>query len=81
VIAAASWSLRSPGRGVLVPDDLPHEYVLGIARPYLGENLSIPSDWTPLKHRTRPFQGYDRPDLDRSDPWQFKNFLVTDLGD
>ena len=66
---------------MLVPDDLPHEYVLGIARPYLGQNLSIPSDWTPLKHRTSHFPGYNRPDLDLDDPWQFKNFLVTDSGD
>ncbi len=81
VAAAASWILANPDRGVLVPEDLPHEYVLGIARPYLGQNLSIPSDWTPLKGRTGHFQGYNRPDLDLDDPWQFKNFVVTDSGD
>ncbi len=81
VAAAASWILANPDRGVLVPDDLPHEHVLGIARPYLGQNLSIPSDWTPLKGRTGHFRGYNRPDLDLDDPWQFKNFLVTDSGD
>jgi homospermidine synthase len=52
--------------------------VLEIARPYLGKNISTPSDWTPLKDRVGHFQGWNRPDLDLTDPWQFKNFLVTD---
>ena len=81
ITAAAAWIIRNPDRGVLVPDDLPHEFVLEIARPYLGQNLSLPSDWTPLKHRTGHFPGFNQPDLDLADPWQFKNFLVTDGGD
>jgi homospermidine synthase len=52
--------------------------VLGIAKPYLGRLLSIPSDWTPLKHYSSAFHGYNRPTIDPSDPWQFKNFLLTD---
>ena len=43
-------------------------YVHGIA--------GIPSDWTPLKHYQNHFAGYNRPDVDFDDPWQFKNFLV-----
>ena len=78
VVAAALWTIENPERGVLVPDDLPHEYVLGIARPYLGRNLSVQSDWNPLKAAHNAFEGYNRPDLDLEDPWQFKNFLVTD---
>ncbi len=78
VVAAAMWAVENPCRGVQVPDDLPHEYVLEIARPYLGQSLSIPSDWTPLKHYVNNFQGYHYPDLDWEDPWQFKNFLITD---
>jgi homospermidine synthase len=81
ITAAAAWILRNPDRGVLVPDDLPHEFVLEIARPYLGQNISTPSDWTPLKGRDNHFKGWNRPDLDLTDPWQFKNFLVTDCGD
>ena len=81
VAAAAAWIVEHPDRGVLVPDDLPHEYVLGIARPYLGQNLSAPSDWTPLQGRTSACPGFARPGLDRTDPWQFKNFLVTESGD
>jgi homospermidine synthase len=81
VCAAAAWILRNPDRGVLVPDDLPHEFVLEVARPYLGLNISTASDWTPLKHRSSHFPGWNRPDLDPADPWQFKNFLVADGGD
>ena len=78
VVAAATWMIEHPDRGVCVPDDLPHEYILGVARPYLGQTLSTASDWTPLKNYVNNFHGYNQPDLDWDDPWQFKNFLVTD---
>jgi homospermidine synthase len=78
VVAAAMWMVENPTRGVCVPDDLPHDYVLEIARPYLGQSLSIASDWTPLKYYVNNFHGYHQPNLDTEDPWQFKNFLVTD---
>jgi homospermidine synthase len=76
VIAASMWMIENPDHGVQVPDDLPHDYILKISKPYLGKWISKPSDWTPLQHRTNPFKGYNRPDLDLKDPWQFKNFLV-----
>jgi homospermidine synthase len=78
VVAAAMWMIENPSMGVCVPDDLPHDYVLGIAKPYLGKFISMPSDWTPLKHYSNTFPGYNKPALDTSDPWQFKNFLITD---
>jgi len=77
-VAAATWMVENPRCGVCVPDELPHDYILNIARPYLGQSLSIPSDWTPLKHYVNHFRGFNRPDIDPDDPWQFKNFLVTD---
>jgi len=78
VIAAAMWMIENPAKGVCVPDDLPHEYILKISRPYLGKWISQPSDWTPLKHYTNAFNGHNNPQIDRDDPWQFKNFLITD---
>jgi homospermidine synthase len=78
VVAACLWMLDNPRRGVCVPDDLPHDYVLGISKPYLGAFISTPSDWTPLKHYTNFFRGYNLPQLDTADPWQFKNFLITE---
>ncbi len=77
VIAAVMWMIENPDRGVVVPDDLPHEYILKIAKPYLGRWISKASNWTPLQVRADAFNGYDKPDLDRKDPWQFKNFLVS----
>jgi homospermidine synthase len=78
VVAAVMWMIEHPAMGVCVPDDLPHDYVLDRANPYLGKFISTPSDWTPLKHYTNVFAGYADPSLDAADPWQFKNFLVHD---
>jgi homospermidine synthase len=78
VVAAVCWMIENPARGVLVPDDLPHDYVLKIARPWLGRFVSKPCAWTPLLHYTNAFQGHNNPAIDRDDPWQFKNFLITD---
>ncbi len=76
VVAATIWMIQNPTRGICVPDDLPHDTILEIARPYLGNFISTPSDWTPLKHYSNAFAGYARTSLDLTDPWQFKNFLV-----
>jgi homospermidine synthase len=78
VVAATLWMIQNPDRGVVVPDDLPHEFVLKIAKPYLGKWISRSSDWTPLAHYTNAFEGFNNPQVDASDPWQFKNFLITD---
>jgi len=78
VVAAVSWMIENPERGVMVPDDLPHDYVLKISKPYLGKWISKASDWTPLKHYTNAFKGHNNPAVDLDDPWQFKNFLITD---
>ena len=78
VVSATMWMIENPGRGVVVPDELPHEYVLKVAKPYLGKFISRASDWTPLKHYTNAFEGHNNPNIDPTDPWQFKNFLITD---
>ena len=77
VVAAVTWMIENPSRGIVVPDEIPHDFILGIAKPYLGNFISTPSDWTPLKDRKQYFGKYSEPDLDHSDPWQFKNFLIT----
>ena len=78
VVAACMWMIENPARGVNLPDDLPHDYVLGIAKPYLGKFISTKSDWTPLKRYSNAFQGFNQPQIDPEDPWQFKNFLLSD---
>ena len=80
VVAASMWMIENPEMGVVVPDELPHDFILGIAMPYMGRWISKKSDWTPLKNRDTTFDRHNKPDLDLRDPWQFKNFLVTDAG-
>ena len=78
VVAATMWMIENPESGVLVPDELPHDYILDISKPYLGRWISKPSDWTPLRDYKNAFKGFNQPDLDLKDPWQFKNFLIKD---
>jgi len=74
VIAAIRYMIENPKKGILLPDDLPHDYVLNIAKPYLGDFISTPSDWTPLKTRKVFFS--ENPDSKPDDdPWQFNNFI------
>ena len=76
VVTAIMWMIENPKKGVCVPDDLPHEFVLKIAKPYLGKFISEPYDWTPLKNYPRFFMNKTENHPDESDPWQFKNFLL-----
>ena len=75
VVSAVMWALENPLEGIRFPDDLPHEYVLGIAKPYLGRLLSVQSDWTPLKDRKVFFKSNPFSSADESDAFQFRNFL------
>ncbi|MCX6797422.1 MAG: saccharopine dehydrogenase NADP-binding domain-containing protein [Candidatus Doudnabacteria bacterium] len=74
VISAVLWMMENPKQGICLPDDLPHDFVLDIAKPFLGDFISTPSDWTPLKNRMVYFKENpaSRP---AADTWQFENFL------
>jgi homospermidine synthase len=74
VLGALAWMIRNPRRGLLVPDDLPHEEVLAVANPYLGPCPSLQTDWTPLKNRVDLFEKYGRPLPSHEDLWQFETF-------
>ncbi len=74
VVAALCWMIENPAKGVCLPDDLPHEYILRIAEPYLGKLVSVSSDWTPLKNRKIFFMENPQCKADEDDPWQFRNF-------
>jgi homospermidine synthase len=77
IVSAVMWMIDNPRKGFCLPDDLPHEFVLSIAKPYLGEFWSGPSDWTPLKNRAVYFKENPLNNYDRTDVWQFKNFLFV----
>ena len=72
VLAGVIWAIRNPGLGVIEPDDIDHETMLEIARPYLGEVIGSYGEWTPLENRNWPFEE----DIDPEDPFQFKNIRV-----
>lgn len=74
VLAAVMWMIENPNEGVCVPDDLSHEHVLKVAKPYLGNFISEPYDWTPLKSRKELFP-VNKQKLE--EPWQFRSFLFT----
>jgi len=75
VVSAAMWGIENPARGVCVPDDLPHEHILKVAKPYLGHLVSESSDWTPFKNYHIFFKENPAAYLDKKNPWCFKNFL------
>lgn len=78
VVSGTMWMLENPGEGVCVPDDLPYDYILKIARPYLGKFVSEPSDWSPFKNYQIFFKENPDSHLDKKHPWCFKNFLHKD---
>jgi homospermidine synthase len=78
IVAAVTWMIEHPHEGVCVPDDLPWDDVLAVARPYLGTLQSGPADWDPVTSRRDLFARFsdESAEVDASDPWQFTNFLV-----
>jgi len=72
VLGGIVWAIEHPRTGIIEPDEVDYERVLAIARPYLGDVVGVYGDWTPLKDRESLFPE----DLDRDDPWQFKNVRV-----
>jgi homospermidine synthase len=73
VLAGAMWLIQHPDQGLLEPEDLDHEFVMGICRPYLGPVVAVETKWTPLQGRGQLYDEH----LDRRDPWQFQNFRVS----
>ena len=73
VMAGVLWAMKHPARGLLEPDELPFDEILKTCRPYLGNVVGVYTDWTTLSGRDGPFEE----EVDRHDPWQFKNFRVA----
>ena len=72
VYAGIIWAIENPRRGVVEPEDLDFDRILELCKPYLGPVVGAYTDWTPLQDRERLMPE----DLDRDDPWQFKNIRV-----
>ena len=72
VLAGMVWALRNPNEGIVEVEELDHAFCLEIQKPYLGPVKGYYTGWTPLDGRPGLFPE----DIDTSDPWQFRNFLV-----
>ena len=72
VLAGVIWAMENPNQGLVEPDEMDFRRNLEICMPYLGPVSGEYTDWTPLHERERYFPE----DLDKSDPWQFKNVRV-----
>src|SRR5207248_9532711 len=73
VLGGMIWTIEQPRQGIVEREEMDFERVLEIARPYLGDVAGVFGDWSPLDGRERLFPE----DLDRDDPWQFKNIRVV----
>jgi homospermidine synthase len=72
VLAGVVWAMEHPNLGVIEPDEMDYRRNLEICMPYLGPVVGEYTEWTPLHERERLFPE----DIDKSDPWQFKNVRV-----
>lgn len=78
LVSAVMWMLDNPNKGVLLPDDLPHERILEVAKPYIGKLVSKSSDWTPATNYQVFFKENKNSHLDKKNLWSFQNFLFKD---
>jgi homospermidine synthase len=72
-MAGMIWALENPKMGIVEADEMDFRRCLEVQMPYLGPVIGTYTDWTPLKDRNLFFPE----DLDKKDPWQFKNILVN----
>jgi homospermidine synthase len=72
VLSGLIWAIENPQAGIVEPDEIDFRRNLEICMPYLGPVVGEYTNWTPLLERERLFPE----DLDKSDPWQFKNVIV-----
>jgi homospermidine synthase len=73
VIGGIAWALRNPECGVVEPDDLDHELILAIAKPYLGELIGAYGQWSPLQNLDAGLDEH----IVADDCWQFSNFRLS----
>jgi len=76
VLGGLVYMIGNPGKGILVPDQLPHKDILDVAGPYLGPCPSVRSSWTPLESRSQLFAKWGAPAVSEDDLWQFASFAV-----
>ncbi|MSU74250.1 homospermidine synthase [Candidatus Kaiserbacteria bacterium] len=73
IIGAMVWAIKNPIAGIVDADEMDHQLLMDIARPYLGTIIGEYTDWTPIEGRGKLFPEH----FDAEDPWQFGNFRVS----
>jgi homospermidine synthase len=72
LLSGVIWAMENPNRGITEPDEMDFRRNLEICKPYLGPVVGEYTGWNPLAGRESLFEE----DIDRDDPWQFKNVRV-----
>ena len=73
VLAGMVWALENPNAGIVEADEMNYKRCLEVQMPYLGPVVGVYTDWTPLTDRPGLFPE----EIDKNDPWQFRNVLVN----
>jgi len=45
--AAVCWGIMNPNSGANFPENLPSDFIIGLAKPWLGTWVSVRHDWKP----------------------------------
>jgi homospermidine synthase len=72
ILGEMMWAIQNPNRGYIEPEDLPHEFVLEHALPYLGAVPFVETDWRPEEDKNSLFP---RP-FNKKHPNALENFRV-----
>lgn len=72
VLAGMLWAICNPEQGIVEPEEMDFQFILEVAKPYLGTLDGYYTEWNPLENRQRLFPEK----LDTNDPWQFLNIRV-----
>ncbi|BAT59932.1 homospermidine synthase [Variibacter gotjawalensis] len=72
VLAGMVWALENPKEGIVEADEMDFRRCLEVQMPYLGPVIGAYTEWNPLVDRP----GFFPEEIDKRDPWQFKNVLV-----
>ena len=72
MLGAIIWAIENPRMGYVEPEEIPYDFILHYADPYLGPVPFVMSDWKPNKDINSLFYR----EYDASNPCSYENFRV-----
>ena len=75
LVAGICWMIENPDSGVVRSEDLDTDFILTLARPYLGTYISKEFEWSPDKNYINSYQERKDNEIDKDNLWGFQNFL------